>query len=76
MPRNDIFCNYLNLKQKILSQPKNVKGDTWFLKIILEVSKQKRLKSPGLVNRACAPGERLLLLSRALTNCHVVIQLY
>lgn len=32
MPRNDIFCNYLNLKQKILSQPKNVQGDTWFFK--------------------------------------------
>ena len=30
MPRNDIFCNYLNLKQKILSQLKNVQGDTQF----------------------------------------------
>ena len=23
-----IFCHYLNLKQKLLSQPKNVQGDT------------------------------------------------
>lgn len=32
MPRNDIFCNHLNLTQTILSQSQIVQGYTHFFK--------------------------------------------
>lgn len=55
MPRNDIFCNYLNLKQKVSSQPKNVQGDTWYLEIILESKQAQDFAKPWTRKQSAVP---------------------
>lgn len=70
MPRNDIFCNHLNLTQTILSQSQIVQGYTHFLKKILLGSKQVKMFEIlwSRKQSTLSPVELLLLLSHALTN--------